>query len=75
MSLTNCRFYENRYPDIDEFVMVNVRWSFFRFPRSTRGLLISCTGQTGKPPVSQEYRKTMTHDRTDRRNGRLRQTT
>ena len=26
MSLTNCRFYENRYPDIDEFVMVNVRW-------------------------------------------------
>ncbi|KAL9070682.1 MAG: hypothetical protein Q9161_004736 [Pseudevernia consocians] len=25
MSLTNCRFYENRYPDIDEFVMVNVK--------------------------------------------------
>lgn len=23
-SLTNCRFYENKYPDIDSFVMVNV---------------------------------------------------
>lgn len=25
MSLTNCRFYEEKYPDIDSFVMVNVR--------------------------------------------------
>jgi len=25
MSLTNCRFYENKYPDLEEFVMVNVR--------------------------------------------------
>ena len=24
MSLTNCRFYENKYPDLEEFVMVNV---------------------------------------------------
>lgn len=24
MSLTNCRFYEEKYPDIDSFVMVNV---------------------------------------------------
>lgn len=72
MSLTNCRFYENRYPDIDEFVMVNVRWSFFYPPRSTRGLLTSCTGQASKPPVSQNHRKPMTHDRIDRRNGRLR---
>ncbi|KAK4690154.1 translation initiation factor 2 subunit 1, partial [Lecanoromycetidae sp. Uapishka_2] len=25
MSLTNCRFYENKYPDLEEFVMVNVK--------------------------------------------------
>ena len=25
MSLTNCRFYEDKYPDVDSFVMVNVR--------------------------------------------------
>ncbi|KAH9824644.1 Eukaryotic translation initiation factor 2 subunit alpha [Teratosphaeria destructans] len=25
MSLTNCRFYEERYPEIDSFVMVNVK--------------------------------------------------
>lgn len=25
MSLTNCRFYEEKYPDIDSFVMVNVK--------------------------------------------------
>ncbi|KAI9715032.1 MAG: hypothetical protein M1828_001068 [Chrysothrix sp. TS-e1954] len=25
MSLTNCRFYEERYPEVDSFVMVNVR--------------------------------------------------
>lgn len=25
MSLTNCRFYEEKYPEIDSFVMVNVR--------------------------------------------------
>lgn len=24
MSLTNCRFYEEKYPEIDSFVMVNV---------------------------------------------------
>jgi len=24
-SLTNCRFYEEKYPEIDSFVMVNVR--------------------------------------------------
>lgn len=72
MSLTNCRFYENRYPDIDEFVMVNVRWSFFHLLHSARGLLTSCTGQTSKPPVLPKHRKIMTHDRIDRRNGRLR---
>jgi hypothetical protein len=29
MSLTNCRFYEEKYPEIDSFVMVNVKqvWS------------------------------------------------
>lgn len=25
MSLTNCRFYEEKFPEIDSFVMVNVR--------------------------------------------------
>jgi translation initiation factor 2 alpha subunit (eIF-2alpha) len=25
MSRTNCRFYEEKYPDIDSFVMVNVK--------------------------------------------------
>ena len=25
MSLTNCRFYEGKYPEIDSFVMVNVK--------------------------------------------------
>ena len=25
MSLTNCRFYEGKFPEIDSFVMVNVR--------------------------------------------------
>jgi len=25
MSLTNCRFYEEKYPEIDSFVMVNVK--------------------------------------------------
>jgi hypothetical protein len=25
MSLTNCRFYEDPYPEIDSFVMVNVK--------------------------------------------------
>lgn len=28
MSLTNCRFYEEKYPDIDSFVMVNVNPPF-----------------------------------------------
>lgn len=25
MSLTNCRYYEEKYPEIDSFVMVNVK--------------------------------------------------
>jgi hypothetical protein len=25
MSLTNCRFYEEKYPEIESFVMVNVK--------------------------------------------------
>jgi hypothetical protein len=25
MSLSNCRFYEEKYPEIDSFVMVNVK--------------------------------------------------
>lgn len=25
MSLTNCRFYEEKYPEIDSYVMVNVK--------------------------------------------------
>ena len=25
MSTTNCRFYENKYPEVDEVVMVNVQ--------------------------------------------------
>lgn len=30
MSLTNCRFYEEKYPEIDSFVMVNVKQVRFR---------------------------------------------
>lgn len=33
MSLTNCRFYEEKYPEIDSFVMVNVKQVGFRFGR------------------------------------------
>lgn len=25
MSLTNCRFYEEKYPEVESFVMVNVK--------------------------------------------------
>lgn len=25
MSLTNCRFYEDKYPEVDSYVMVNVK--------------------------------------------------
>jgi translation initiation factor 2 alpha subunit (eIF-2alpha) len=25
MSLSNCRFYEEKYPEVDSFVMVNVK--------------------------------------------------
>jgi hypothetical protein len=25
MSLTNCRYYEEKYPEVDSFVMVNVK--------------------------------------------------
>jgi hypothetical protein len=25
MSLTNCRFYEDKYPEVESFVMVNVK--------------------------------------------------
>jgi hypothetical protein len=25
MSLTNCRFYEEKYPEVDSYVMVNVK--------------------------------------------------
>jgi translation initiation factor 2 alpha subunit (eIF-2alpha) len=31
MSLTNCRFYEEKYPEIDSFVMVNVKQVGFNF--------------------------------------------
>lgn len=29
MSLTNCRFYEDKYPEIDSFVMVNVKLCYY----------------------------------------------
>jgi translation initiation factor 2 alpha subunit (eIF-2alpha) len=29
MSLTNCRFYEEKFPEIDSFVMVNVKQVIF----------------------------------------------
>ncbi len=38
MSLTNCRFYEDKYPEVDSFVMVNVKQAsphvrhFYRCP-------------------------------------------
>lgn len=38
MSLTNCRFYEEKFPEIDSFVMVNVkqvRFSCGSAPRLT----------------------------------------
>lgn len=41
MSLTNCRFYEEKYPDIDSFVMVNVNvshyWVSMKYADSTTG--------------------------------------
>ena len=46
MSLTNCRFYEEKYPEIDSFVMVNVR-SIRVFPLESLHLTYS-TGKTGK---------------------------
>jgi hypothetical protein len=40
MSLTNCRFYEEKYPEIDSFVMVNVKQ--VRFPHCVRAILLGC---------------------------------
>jgi len=33
MSLTNCRFYEEKYPEVESFVMVNVKqvWALHGF--------------------------------------------
>lgn len=31
MSLTNCRFYEEKYPEVDSYVMVNVKQVCDRF--------------------------------------------
>lgn len=37
MSLTNSRFYEEKYPEVDSFVMVNVKQ--VRFPKISEMLL------------------------------------
>ena len=44
MSLTNCRFYEEKYPDIDSFVMVNVR----ELRHSMLGLVIDSKNRSNK---------------------------
>lgn len=43
MSLTNCRFYEEKYPEIDSFVMVNVGASSGAFARAVANITL---GQT-----------------------------
>jgi translation initiation factor 2 subunit 1 len=39
MSLTNCRYYEEKYPEVDSFVMVNVKQVRF-LPVSNCGLVL-----------------------------------
>lgn len=36
MSLTNCRFYEEKYPEVESFVMVNVKQVRHQSPLSAR---------------------------------------
>lgn len=78
MSLTNCRFYENKYPDLEEFVMVNVRFPRIRPFTFLFIMLRSSIGQTSKHPrcsTNVDFTTAMTHapHHLDRRNGRLRQ--
>lgn len=37
MSLSNCRFYEEKYPEIDSFVMVNVKQVGDEYPGQHAG--------------------------------------
>lgn len=36
MSLTNCRFYEEKYPEVESFVMVNVKQVPSRIPEISK---------------------------------------
>jgi hypothetical protein len=47
MSLTNCRFYEEKYPEIESFVMVNVKqvWSEIRHSKLLLTFLDSRDGR------------------------------
>lgn len=59
MSLTNCRFYEEKYPEIDSFVMVNVK----------QVRVASCAALEGQGPFAQC--RPMPNLVLDRRNGCL----
>lgn len=47
MSLTNCRFYEEKYPEVESFVMVNVKQiaemgAYVKLLEYGRSTLLSC---------------------------------
>ena len=69
MSLTNCRFYEQKYPEIDSFVMVNV--SELQWISGTTRLILA-TGQASALLLSLDHRYDALADaRLDCRNGRI----
>lgn len=51
MSLTNCRFYEEKFPEVDSFVMVNVKQvgcPGSRLPLSMALLVLTLTGHVDR---------------------------
>lgn len=49
MSLTNCRFYEEKYPEVDSYVMVNVKQvRGFDFPLMSAWHILTMT--VGRSP-------------------------
>ena len=62
MSLTNCRFYEEKFPEIDSFVMVNVKQvSLFcvllSYPVLTAPLLDRRDGRIRQAPRVRQHRR------------------
>lgn len=60
MSLTNCRFYEEKYPEVDSYVMVNVKQ------------VCIATGHLVLFGVQKRCLTLVSQPLTDRRNGRIR---